>query len=220
MTLTPGFFAFAQSQGDLLFGKVLARDGLNLAPASLTRAAARRARAGIRALEAYLRRVILLLALVLEPDLKADNKPVIPQDRPPNPTQKPQRFQIFTGEQDRPDFTDLHDPWADPSDRAWASHMNRGLPVPTAPLLARLAQLQALLQAPEARARRLAYHLARRRPGLLTAPDFWRCPVRSRHGTELSALYTGMAAAIIQMSRIRPPPLGPRPRAGPRLRWL
>lgn len=219
MHLTPSFFDFTRSQGDLLFGKVMARDGLQLWPTHLTRAAAKRARAGIRALEAYLRRMILLLALTLEPTLKSSNQPTTPKDNTPALNPK-WRFQIFTAEQDCPDFSALHDPWADPTDAAWTLPLPRGFQLPSAPLLARLAQLQALLQSPEDRALRLAFHLGRKRPGPLLAPDLWRTLIRSRHGTELSAIYAAMANAITALSRIRPPPLAPLPVRPPRIRAL
>ncbi|MEL6387759.1 MAG: hypothetical protein AAFR00_10435, partial [Pseudomonadota bacterium] len=88
------------------------------------------------------------------------------------------------------------------------------------PLLGRLAALKALVDAPARRARRLAFYLARRRPGLLLAPVY-RGPASGRVlGRDPAAVFEGMAAAITERSRARPPPLGPAPHPGPRLRWL
>jgi len=87
-------------------------------------------------------------------------------------------------------------------------------------LLARLAALKKLVDAPEARARRLAFHLARRRPGPVLAPVFAGRSRGQPFTTETSAVFEALPTAIIAASRSRPPPLGPRPRAGPRARWL
>ena len=91
-------------------------------------------------------------------------------------------------------------------------------PVPARGLLQRLSALKAILDNPEPRARRLAWSLARNRPGILLAAQGRAVP--ARWGTEPSALYTAMGFAISQTSRAPPPPLGPRPRAGPRIRRI
>jgi len=66
--LTP--FETLRFQGLLLHGRVLARDHLQLVPDRISRAASARARAGIRILESWLRRLLILMALALEPGLK------------------------------------------------------------------------------------------------------------------------------------------------------
>ncbi|MEM1087914.1 MAG: hypothetical protein AAGH90_09295, partial [Pseudomonadota bacterium] len=53
-----------------LLASVTARDHLQLNPATITKAAAKRLRQGLRQIEAYLRRVLILMALMLEPGLK------------------------------------------------------------------------------------------------------------------------------------------------------
>ena len=215
MSLGPGFLDFAQRQGDLLLAKVTSRDNVHLSPVTFSKAAATRLKTGLRALQAYVRRLILLLALSLEPELDPNTRAQMPRQRNPDVSSNPQ-VRIFTGEQDCPDFAGLgRDPWADHN----PAKSHRGAPVLAAPLLARLSALKALLEAPTARAKRLAFHLARHRPGWLMPPGR-EAHVPRRFGTELSALYEGLAQAIISASKIRPPPLGPAPNPGPRIRAL
>ncbi len=199
-------------QGALLLARVWTRDDLHLGPALISQAAARRLKAGLRALEAYLRRVLFLLALSFEAGLSAANHPRIIYARAPRKASLVSRFRLFVGEQALPDS------WSD----SWrgASSIPQKPLVFTAPYLARLRDLRGLLKAPEARARRLAWSLARRRPGLLLAPDAGDVLVPRRYGTEVSAHYASLGPAIIEASRARPPPLGAVPLAGPRIRRL
>ncbi|MEO0549449.1 MAG: hypothetical protein AAFZ91_05975 [Pseudomonadota bacterium] len=121
------------------------------------------------------------------------------------------RFRIFTGERDCPDFSAILDPWGE--------RVRTAGPVQTAPLVARLKALKTLLEAPTERAKRLAFHLARRRPGPLLAPGR-HADVPRRWGTELSMLYEGMAESIRKLSQARPPPLDPVAKPPPRIRLL
>ena len=211
MSLTPAFFAHARQQGDLLASAVLARDNLQLGPAFISQAAARRLKAGLRAVEAYLRRFLLLLALSLEAGLPRTVRTYIVRARAVRSGRPSPGFRVLTGERDVPEEL-----------REWGAcfpALSPGSePVQAAPLLARLAALRALLNAPNARARRLAFHLARRRPGLLLAPDHTDAHLPRRFGTEVSMLYAGLSPAILAASRARPPPLGACPRVGPRIR--
>ena len=206
-------FETLRFQGLLLHGRVLARDHLQLVPDAISRAASARLRAGIRILESWLRRLLILMALALEPGLKPrPGEHVLTRDwreKPPKTLKRP-HFQIFR-EAPEADFTSLDDPWRVRADRATG-------PVPAKWLLERLSALKALLDDPERRARHLAWSLARKRPGVLLAPQGRAVP--ARWGTEPSALYSAMGFAISQASRARPPPLGPRPRAGPRIRRI
>ncbi|MEM9938590.1 MAG: hypothetical protein AAF768_07075 [Pseudomonadota bacterium] len=214
MSLGPNFLDFAQSQGDLLIARVVSRDDLQLAPVSLSKAAAARLKRGIRALEAYLRRVLLCLALAIEPDLEPDNRPRNPCACKPNLNQRP-GFNVLGHPLDCPDLSHLvRGFWADPKPNPL-----RGEPVLAAPLVARLNALKTLLEAPAERAKRLAFFLARRRPGPLLAPGR-NADVPRRWGTELSMLYEGMVETIRKLSQARPPPLGPVPLMPPRIRML
>ena len=178
----------------MLHAKVLSRDECHLTPRRISRAAGARLRAGIAA---------------LEPSLSPDQSEYVRTHRPRLRRGTARPFRIFrTGHT----FAGINPGFS----REILLH--RG-PVEAAPLLARLSALKALIEAPEQRARRLAFHLARKRPGPLF-PQLDRRRVPRRYGTELSALYTALGAAVTEASRARPPPLGPRPRAGPRIRQL
>jgi len=216
MSLTPAFCSHLAVQGAALHARVLSRDDGHLAPERLSAAAAGRMRAGIAALESWLRRVLLLMALAMEPDIAPAPRPWVKIRC--RRLRRPWRgLRVFTGHGGLPS----RDPFAALARRRAGRYRPGGRhPVPAAPLLARLAQLRALVDAPEARARRLAFHIARRRPGPLMAPRY-RGPASGRlFGTEAGALHDGLGAAITERSRARPPPLGPAIRAGPRLRQL
>lgn len=90
----------------------------------------------------------------------------------------------------------------------------------TAPLLTRLRALKTLLDNPQARANRLALYLLRYQAGPVMVPGLAGQSFPARYGTELSAVFRGMGEAIWQAGRARPPPLGPRPCLGPRVRTL
>ncbi|MEM7494371.1 MAG: hypothetical protein AAF296_13405 [Pseudomonadota bacterium] len=198
---------------------VMARDNLHLSPALISKAAARRLHQGIKAIEAYLHRFLLLLAMQIEPELASANRARaiygVKGVRKPAPC----RGLSFRMPQNRGiDFALSHR-----FERLRADRRGRGSVSPTQitarPYLERMAVLRALMSDPYKRARRLAWTLARRRPGLLLVPGCADA-VRNRHGTEFSALYTAMATGILTQSRARPPPLGPVPRPPPRIRRL
>jgi hypothetical protein len=194
-----------------LASRVLARDNAHLQPLAFSPAAAARFKAGLRAIEAYLRRMILWLALQIEHDLPGQGAPRAISARRAKPARnKNLSLKIFTRQTDVPDF--LHD--------RGCGRPERPKTVLAEPYLARLKALTDLVNDPVARARRLAWHLARKRPGLMLAPDTFRAHVPSRYGTELSASYKALGKAIIDASRARPPPLGPPPRHPPRIRTL
>jgi hypothetical protein len=201
--------------------RVLSRDDAHLSPARFSRAAAKRFAAGLRALEAYLRRLILLLALQMEHDLcdTGETRPIfghVPRPpRVPLGQRKARAFIIFNRQHDFPDH--LGDDW---TTQARLSGGPRGDGVPAAPFLARLSMLSDLAKDPRARARRLAWHIARRRPGPILMPDLNRGRVPRRYGTEISASYDADGHAIGEASRARPPPIGAVIRPPPRIRRL
>jgi len=212
MSFSPAFFSHLASQGAALHARVLSRDDAHLRPERVPRAVAARLRAGIAALESWLRRVLILMALSLEPGLKPAAGPWIKTYRPRRLAGHRPGLRIFL-RRSAPDPGAL----AALPDRA---RVQQHGPVQAAPLLARLAALRALVDAPEARAQRLAFHIARRRPGRLVAPPDRAAFPRRLFGTEAGALHDAMAQAICEHSRARPPPLGPAPCAGPRIRSL
>jgi hypothetical protein len=87
------------------------------------------------------------------------------------------------------------------------------VPIDMTKLYAQLDFLAGIAANPIAKAKRLAFRLARTRPGIIMAPEG---PKRfaGRWGTQVSASYDAMAASIITKSRNRPPPLPP-----PRTHW-
>jgi hypothetical protein len=195
---------------------VLARDNAHLAPRAFSPAAAARFKAGLRAIEAYLRRMILWLALQIEHDLPRENPEQAIYQRPARKrTNQNLSLKIFTAQHDFPDnFAEQYDPWVD------RPQTLRPRAIPARPLLARLRALSDLAKAPEARARRLAWLLARKRPGPVMTPDLRRRYVPARYGTEVSAIYDSFIAGVSKASRARPPPLGPVRRPPPRIRTL
>ena len=215
MEIRSSLFPHASQWAQRYADKVIAKDGLHLSPALISKAAAKRLKQAIRAMEAYLRRMLVLLALSLEPDLKPDMR-----ERPVRPSKRPQTTPSFTFRtfpKAGIDFA-LSSQFETLRHRPKPANTGRNQ-VPARPLLDRLTQLRALIEAPQARARKLAWHLARRRPGLMLAPGHHDA-VKNRYGTEFSTTYTLMGHAILQQSRARPPPIGPVPRPPPRIRVL
>jgi hypothetical protein len=66
---------------------------------------------------------------------------------------------------------------------------------------------------PYPKAKRLAFHLARNREGLILAQEGPK-RIAGRWGTEIRAYYDTMPALIVDQSKNRPPPLPP-----PRNHW-
>lgn len=182
-------------------------------PDAARRGAARLLAAGVRLAEACVRRLLLMMALELEPTLVDDPKPM----RRPHG-----RRSLARG----PRFQVLPAPCGPMSSAVWdrLAHGRRadGRRAPGPVHVGRLQQrldLVAMIAAdPLARARRLAFHLARRRPGLILAPDrHLRPPAALRRiwGAEVSASFSAMGFGILERSRSRPPPLPPPRRYGP-----
>ena len=214
MNQRSGFFEQLRVHAARLHAHILSRDDMQLAPAVISKRAARRVQAGIRALEAYLRRFVMLLALEMEAGLAGAAGAFAFGPAGDRRSAQPRGRTLLAFLRERAgDFTGL---------AAGSCDASRGgsVSVSGAVWLARLAALKRLIDAPEKRARRLAWHLARRRAGLLLAPGSGARDVPARFGTQASALYAGMAPAIVAASRARPPPLGPRQKAPPRIRGL
>ncbi len=206
------FHQHAAYWAEMFAARILARDNLHLSPKHVSRAAALRLKRGIAALEAYLRRLLFLLALQLEHGLKPDT-----HERPIYAL-KPRKYQTRTCFKSFPNRGIEQDVSTFFAASKWRAR-RAPKPVPLAPLLRRLRDVRALLADPMARARRLAYHLSRQRPGLCFAPGPAGA-VRGRDGTDLSANYVALGHAIGEASRARPPPLGPVKRPPPRIRML
>jgi len=215
MRLTADSIEGFRFQAALLHGRVLARDDLQLAPDFISKAAEARLRHGLRVIEAYLSRFLILMALFLERGLTPRRGETVKHARGPA-RGRTRSFRIRLDDRSEPPF------------EISGSAFERSEPLPGSmgarriharPLLEHLSRLKPLIDAPEARARRLAWHLARRRHGVMIAPR-GRTVVPARWGTEGSALYDALAVAISRLSHVRPPPLPPPKRAGPRVRML
>jgi hypothetical protein len=216
MSQNSGPFETLQRYGSLLVAKVLSRDNLHLGPRYISPAIAGRLRSGLRALEAYARRLILFIALALEHELTPSTREYGVYQRQKRRVPKSPSFPVFVGERVPPEIN------FGEGIRRSPERFGRGAEIIAAPLLQRLFDLKALIAAPEARARQIAFQLARRRPGPLLAPHNGRgrSLVPPRLGTEISSLYDSMAHSIHMTSRKRPKHIGPAIRAGPRIRRL
>lgn len=206
------FHQHAARWAEMFAAKILARDGLHLSPRYVSRAAALRLKQGIAALEAYLRRLLFLLALQIEHGLKPDTQERVIYARRSRKNHRRTGFRALP-------FSGIDFDFSTFSENAEWGTRQAAKPVRLGPLLQRLKNVRALLADPVARARRLAFHLSRKQPGPLLAPGASGM-VRGRDGTEFAATYRALAQAIGEASRARPPPLGPVLRARPRIRTL
>ncbi len=209
-------FLFALSQAVQLHSRVACLDELITRPLFVRKAVAARLRAGIRALTAFLRRILILMALEIEHDLvakvQAENLARAKASMPL--TKKP--FLLIYPKSDRPQDFDFRPTFGASVGSNLPSFDASSLPV-TVPIgrwLAQLDHLHKIALDPLAKARRLAFSLARSHHGILMAPPEHPRIMR-RHGREATAIYDAMAAQIMHKSRSRPPPLPP-PWRGPK----
>jgi hypothetical protein len=206
-----------------LYGRIMGRSELLGRPQFVIKAVAGRLRTGVRALRDFLRRVLVVMALEMEPDV-----PYVwhPENLARSKGKKPSRpwkpsLQIYPAS-----FFASSDDIA----QKLAAYQTRSAPlvtdadthtaavprvlVPIGKLLDQLDYLNAIAKDPLAKVRRVAYYLARHRHGIILAPPspprlVWRC------GAEISAIFDAMAYQIMAKSRTRPPP-HPPPRRGPK----
>jgi hypothetical protein len=196
---------------DLIAG-VRAKAGV-ARPAFASQAVTRQVAAGLRLVEAYLRRVLIVMALEIEPSLvdaaAQDDSGPLPRPDGRKRASSSAGFRVLDDgrlplrEDWHLEVRDWHRPTA--ASRA---------PMAMGRLYRRLDQLAAIAADPLRRARRLAFHLARCRPGLILAPDIeMRPPLTWRPEAALG--FNALAHEIINRSRNRPPPLPPPRRHGP-----
>jgi hypothetical protein len=230
-------FDFFLRVGRDLWLAVLSRDGLEARPQCARRAVGRRLASGLVVLGAYLRRLLVLMALALEPGLQVAQRPM---RRPHGRTSAP-RPRFIVWKQDygpRADFIGCA-PIAHKGAHKGAQNVgqNVGLhaglenhlpsgatsfgpqPIRLAQLYQKLDLIAGILADPLPRARRLALHLARNRPGVLMPPD-GPARIAGRWGADVSASYDMIALGILTDSRTRPPPLPPPRRQWPSLTRL
>jgi hypothetical protein len=202
--------ATAQSLADA----VSARDHVYLRHPTQRKAVAQRLVSGLRLLRAFLRRLVILIALDLEwglVDKRGEMKR--PHKRQMKPSSAKLSLICFDA--------DKVSPWLNadgPSFKPRAKSQNEpgtnpSVHITMTSLYAQLDFLANIAANPLAKAKRLAFHLARKRHGIFMAPSGPR-RIGGRWGTQVSMYFDLMAGDIITKSRNRPPPLPP-----PRTHW-
>jgi hypothetical protein len=171
---------------------------------------ARKFKQGLRLVEAYLRRVLIVMALELEPTLV---EPQTPMKRPHGRKVKTKSisFRIFD---DGCTTAQLEAMEAVFAEQKWTQTKKAPKPVVTSKLHHRLEYLAKIAANPLSRAKMLAMHLARSRHGVLLAPDIDLRPPQNWMRTA-SMSFTTLGYEITEKSRTRPPPLPPPRRYGP-----
>jgi hypothetical protein len=202
-------FAFLIATAQSLASAVSARDAVYLRPATARQAVAERLKSGLIVLRHFLRRLIILIALDLEWGLVDTRGPM---KRPHKRKSKSRAgFSLGGLEVDKPS------PWLNAAGPQFKPIVRTGYQGPVevdmAKLYAQLDFLAKIAADPQDKAKRFAYHLARRHYGILMAPAGPK-RIAGRWGTEVRASFDAMAMAIITKSRNRPPPLPP-----PRTHW-
>jgi hypothetical protein len=207
-------FTFLIATVQSLVAGVTTRDDFHIRPPLARRAVAARLVSGLRLLRAFLRRLIILIALELEWGL-VDRRGAM--KRPHGRKSKSSCAGLSLNGLD----THTASPWPGSDGPHFKTAQGQAPSTPISvdmtKLYAQLDFLAAIAANPIARAKRLAFRLARYHPqiwhGIIMAP---KGPPRigGRWGTQVSASFDAMAAAIITGSRNRPPPLPP-----PRTHW-
>jgi hypothetical protein len=206
-------FTFLIATAQSLMDGVVTRDDLHFRPPLARKAVAARLAGGLRLLRAFLRRLIILIALELEWGL-VDTRGEM--QRPHKRTSKSSAGFSLQGLD-----ADKLSPWLNadgPNFKAMVKNghqqaYNTPVDIDMAKLYAQLDFLAGIAANPMTKAKRLAFHLARAQHGIIMAP---KGPPRiaGRWGTQIRASYDAIAASIITQSRNRPPPLPP-----PRTHW-
>jgi hypothetical protein len=202
-------FAFLIATAQSLADAVWVRDNVYLRPQMARKSVAARLASGLVVLRAFLRRLIILMAIELEWKLVDARGPM---RRPHGRKSKSKvgfSFPCLDADKPSPWLTS-HRPQFKPKVR---NDFGAPLPVDITQLYAKLDFLAKIAANPTAKAKRLAFHLARSRPGIIMAPIGPK-RIAGRWGTSVSASFDAMASSILTQSRNRPPPLPP-----PRNQW-
>ena len=214
----PASFAFLIATAEKLAMAVNARDNLYLRPPMACKAVAARLASGMRVLRAFLRRLIILMALELEWSL-VDKRGEMKRPHGRKSKSAGAKFSIQGLDPDKPS------PWLGGGSpnfkpKVMSENAHRSstpIPVDMTQLYAQLDFLAKIAANPAAKAKRLAFHLARNRHGIfggIIMPPEGPKRIAGRWGTEVRASFDSMAGAIMTQSRNRPPPLPP-----PRNHW-
>lgn len=216
MSPEPHSFTFLMGLARSLLARVTARDGLGMRPADVRPAVVGRLAAGVAVLASFVRRLLVLMALSMEHGLVDRIDRAKPLARPHGRRgASGARFVVLEPRLTRVSEADRAvERWFD---RAGQQSKARGAALPSPAKLYRLLDVLANIVAdPEPRARRLAFHLARRRDGPILSPA-GPASIAGYWGMEVRASHDAMAAAILSASRLRPPPLPPPRQAGPEI---
>jgi hypothetical protein len=206
-------FAMLIATAQSLASAVNARDNLYLRPAWARQAVAMRLASGLIVLRAFLRRLVILIALELEWGLVDNRRPM----KRPHKRKSTSRAVLTLGGLD----TQGPSPWLNGVGPVTKARVKTGysasVEVDMAKLYAKLDYLAGIAADPLAKAKRLAFHLARSYPydqnGVIIAPQGPK-RIAGRWGTQVRAFYDAMVGSILEKSRSRPPPLPP-----PRTHW-
>jgi hypothetical protein len=203
-------FTFLIATAQSLVAAVNTRDNLHIRPSLASKSVAARLRSGMIVLRAFLRRLVILIALDMEWHLVDTRGPM---KRPHGRQSKSSVAKFSLGGLD----ADKASPWLNGHGPQFKTVLKTGrsTPVPIAmtKLYAQLDFLARVAADPLAKAKRLAFHLARTHQGIIIAPEGPK-RIAGRWGTQVRASFDAMAASIITSSRNRPPPLPP-----PRTHW-
>jgi hypothetical protein len=199
-------FAILIATAQSLADAVWVRDNLYLRPTLATKAVAARLASGLIVLRSFLRRLIILIALKLEWDL-VDKRGVMkrPHGRKMVPVSAKLSLTYFDSHKPSPWLNGIGPKFKPVS----KSDDRKALPIDMANLYAQLDFLAGIATNPLAKAQSLAFHLARRRHGILMAPMGPK-RIAGRWGTQVSAFHDAIGFSILEESRHRPPSLPPR----------
>jgi hypothetical protein len=209
----PSNFTRLIATAQSLASMVNTRDDLHLRPDYARKSVAARLKSGLIVLKTFLRRLIILIALDLEwglVDKRGEMK------RPHKRKSKPSEgFSLpLLDAQTGGHWLSNHNPDHYPRAKSQRDYgTNPAVTVDMAKLYAYLAFLSKIADNPFPKAKRLAFHLARNRPGFIVAREGPE-QIAGRWGTEIRAYYDWLPALIVDQSRNRPPPLPP-----PRKHW-
>jgi hypothetical protein len=197
-------FAFLIATVQSLVAAVNTRDNLHIRPTLASKAVAARLVSGMRLLRAFLRRLVILIALEMEwhlVDARGEMKR-------PHGRKAASSAGFALGGLDANKVS----PWLNGDGPQFNSAKVQAPSTPVSinmtKLYAQLDFLAKIAANPVAKAKRLAFHLARKHPGIIMAPQGPK-RIAGRWGTQVSASFDAMAASIITQSRNRPPPLPP-----------
>jgi hypothetical protein len=202
-------FAFLIATVQSLVAAVTTRDNLHIRPPVARKSVATRLASGLAVLRAFLRRLIILIALEMEWSL-VDKRGAMKRPHKRKSNSSP-GFSLKGLD------TDKVSPWLNSDGPQFQNRDAQGritpLPVNMAKLYAQLDYLAGIAANPIAKAKRLAFHLARTHQGIIMAPEGPK-RLAGKWGTQVRASFDAMAGSINTKSRNRPPPLPP-----PRTHW-